>query len=171
MRPTYTTMSPHVVNWYSHYDRRSMGNTSSLAEATQVLLTRASCTARCRSAADLRNGRHPWPVVFIHGAARTGTGWITTPNGRRGWVPWFAERGWEVRVGDQTARGHSAWQPSLDGSLKPVPVRLIETLFAASKYNLGRPQAKRHTQWSAPPTWNVLVIDLRPVLCESSHVD
>jgi len=28
--------------------------------------------------------RHPWPLVLIHGAAQTGTGWITTPDGRQG---------------------------------------------------------------------------------------
>ena len=31
--------------------------------------------------------RHPWPLMFIHGAAQTGTGWITTPDGRQGWAP------------------------------------------------------------------------------------
>jgi pimeloyl-ACP methyl ester carboxylesterase len=91
--------------------------------------------------------RHPWPLVFIHGAAQTGTGWITTPDGRQGWAAWFAERGWKVCVVDQPARGRSAWQPGLDGALKPVSVSLIENLFTAPEDNPGWPQAKLHTQW------------------------
>lgn len=91
--------------------------------------------------------RHPWPLVFIHGAAQTGTGWITTPDGRHGWAPWFAERGWKVCVIDQPARGRSAWQPGMDGPLTPVSVSLIENLFTAPEDNPGWPQAKFHTQW------------------------
>jgi pimeloyl-ACP methyl ester carboxylesterase len=91
--------------------------------------------------------RHQWPLVFIHGAAQTGTGWITTPDGRHGWASWFAERGWKVCVVDQPARGRSAWQPGLDGALMPVPASLIENLFTAPEDNPGWPQAKRHTQW------------------------
>jgi len=91
--------------------------------------------------------RHPWPLVFIHGAAQTGTGWMTTPDGRQGWASWFAERGWKVCVVDQPARGRSAWQPGLDAALKPVPVSLVENLFTAPEDNPGWPQAKLHTQW------------------------
>lgn len=91
--------------------------------------------------------RYPWPLVLMHGAAQTGTGWVTTPDGRDGWAPWFAERGWKVCVVDQPARGRSAWQPGLDGTLKPVPVQLIENLFTAPEDNPGWPQARLHTQW------------------------
>lgn len=91
--------------------------------------------------------RHPRPLVFVHGAAQTATGWITTPDGRQGWAPWFAERGWRVCVVDQPARGRSAWQPGLDGKLKPVSVSLIEDMFTAPEDNPGWPQAKLHTQW------------------------
>lgn len=93
------------------------------------------------------NVLYPWPLVLIHGAAQTGTGWITTPDGRDGWAPWFARRGWKVCVVDQPARGRSAWQPGLDGALKPVPVQSIENLFTAPADNPGWPQARLHTQW------------------------
>ncbi|MDI4642710.1 hypothetical protein K9U39_17495 [Rhodoblastus acidophilus] len=91
--------------------------------------------------------RHPWPLVFIHGAAQTGVGWITTPDGRQGWAPWFAERGWKVCVVDQPARGRSAWRPDLDGGLKSISVSQTENLFTAPERNPGWPQAELHTQW------------------------
>jgi pimeloyl-ACP methyl ester carboxylesterase len=91
--------------------------------------------------------RHPWPLVFIHGAAQTGIGWITTPDGREGWAPWFAQRGWRVCVVDQPARGRSAWRPDLDGGLTSIPVGQTENLFTAPERNPGWPQAVLHTQW------------------------
>lgn len=48
---------------------------------------------------------------------------------------------------DQPARGRSAWQPGLDGALKPIPVSMIENLFTAPEDNPRWPQAKLHTQW------------------------
>lgn len=61
---------------------------------------------------------HPYPLVLVHGAAQTGMNWLTTPDGRQGWAEWFAERGWEVCILDQPARGRSAWQPEIDGTVK-----------------------------------------------------
>ena len=90
---------------------------------------------------------YPWPLVFIHGAAQTGAGWISTPDGRVGWALWFLARGWKVCVIDQPARGRSAWQPDVDGLLKSAPVSLIENLFTAPEDNPSWPQARLHTQW------------------------
>ncbi len=89
----------------------------------------------------------PYPIVLIHGAAQTAINWLTTPDGRKGWAEWFAEHGWQVCLVDQPARGRSAWQPGLDGALKPVPVSVIEDLFTAPEDSGIWPQAKRHTQW------------------------
>src|SRR5262245_3789865 len=33
-----------------------------------------------------REVRHPYPIVFFHGASSTGTTWMQTPDGRRGWA-------------------------------------------------------------------------------------
>jgi pimeloyl-ACP methyl ester carboxylesterase len=90
---------------------------------------------------------HPYPLVLIHGAAQTAAGWITTPDGRPGWAEWFVEHGWTVCMVDQPARGRSAWQPGLDGPVKPVPVSVIENLFTAPEDANGWPQARLHTQW------------------------
>ena len=33
--------------------------------------------------------RHPYPLVFFHGAGQTGTDWLQTPDGRPGWAYFF----------------------------------------------------------------------------------
>ena len=90
---------------------------------------------------------HPYPILLIHGAAQTANNWLTTPDGRQGWADWFAEQGWIVYLIDQPARGRSAWQPSLDGALAPMPVRHVERLFTACAEYDDWPQGKLHTQW------------------------
>ncbi len=90
---------------------------------------------------------HPYPLVLIHGAGQTAVNWMTTPDGRRGWAPWFADHGWKVCVVDQPARGRSAWQPGLNGAPKPLPVATIEALFTAPEDSNRWPQARLHTQW------------------------
>jgi pimeloyl-ACP methyl ester carboxylesterase len=90
---------------------------------------------------------HPYPLVLIHGAGQTAVNWMTTPDGRQGWAPWFADHRWKVCVVDQPARGRSAWQPGLNGALQPLPVSTIEELFTAPENGNRWPQAKLHTQW------------------------
>ena len=90
---------------------------------------------------------HPYPLVMIHGGAQTANTWLTTPDGRPGWADWFLEQGWVVYLVDQPARGRSAWQPSLDGALAPLPVHHVERLFTASADYDDWPQGKLHTQW------------------------
>jgi pimeloyl-ACP methyl ester carboxylesterase len=93
----------------------------------------------------------PFPLVLIHGAAQTAACWLTTPDGRPGWAEWFAGAGWQVCIVDQPARGRSAWQPGIDGPVKPVPAELIERLFTAPEYHGEWPQARLHTQWPGGP--------------------
>jgi pimeloyl-ACP methyl ester carboxylesterase len=90
---------------------------------------------------------HSYPLVFIHGVAQTATNWLTTPDGRQGWARWFAEHGWQVCMPDQPARGRSAWNPKLNGSLQTVPVSLVERLFTAPEDYEEWPQARLHSQW------------------------
>ncbi len=90
---------------------------------------------------------HPWPLVLIHGAGQTAMNWMATPDGRQGWAPWFAKRGWRVCMIDQPARGRSAWQPGLDGELKTFSVSAIEDRFTAAAEAGLWPQARLHTQW------------------------
>ncbi|UBB15381.1 alpha/beta hydrolase family protein [Comamonas odontotermitis] len=89
----------------------------------------------------------PYPIIMFHGAAQTSMNWISTPDGRKGWAPYFLERGYEVYLIDQPARGRSAWHPGIDGTMRNLPAPVIEQLFTASAA-LGKwPQAKHHTQW------------------------
>src|SRR5262249_52371291 len=55
--------------------------------------------------------RRPHPLVLIHGAGQTGTNWMGTPDGRKGWAEYFVEQGYVVYMIDQPMRGRSAWHP------------------------------------------------------------
>ena len=90
---------------------------------------------------------HPLPLVLVHGAGQTAATWLTTPDGRQGWADWFSRRGWVVYVVDQPARGRSAWQPGVNGSVSTIPVHHVERLFTAPADYDDWPQGKLHTQW------------------------
>src|ERR1700693_3154674 len=59
--------------------------------------------------------RHPYPIVFFHGAGQTGTDWLQTPDGRPGWAYFFIKLGYTVYMVDFPARGRSTYNPSSDG--------------------------------------------------------
>lgn len=86
-----------------------------------------------------------YPLVLISGTAQTAVNWMTTPDGRTGWAQYFVDRGFEVYLVDQPARGRSAWHPGIDGELRNFPVSTVEALFTAS--DGAWPQARLHTQW------------------------
>jgi pimeloyl-ACP methyl ester carboxylesterase len=90
---------------------------------------------------------HRYPLVLFHGAGQTGTNWLGTPDGRRGWAQYFLMRGYVIYIVDQPARGRSAWHRGVDGELKSVPAPLVEKLFTAPEESGAWPQAKKHTQW------------------------
>ena len=89
----------------------------------------------------------PWPIVMFHGAGQTAMNWMSTPDGREGWAPWFVEQGFEVYLVDQPARGRSAWHGDLDGPMRAMDVATVEGLFTATAGHGGWPQARLHTQW------------------------
>ncbi len=62
-----------------------------------------------------RAGR-PW-LVMVHGGAHMGTCYLQTADGRPGWAPYFAERGYPVAVPDWPGSGRSGQVPldELDG--------------------------------------------------------
>jgi pimeloyl-ACP methyl ester carboxylesterase len=90
---------------------------------------------------------HPYPMVLVHGGSQTGSGWITTPDGREGWALYFLRRGYAVYVVDQVARGRSAYIADVYGPSRTQSREYVMQRFSTSeKYNLW-PQAKLHTQW------------------------
>jgi pimeloyl-ACP methyl ester carboxylesterase len=90
---------------------------------------------------------HPYPIVLIHGGSQTGTGWISTPDGRDGWAIYFLRRGYAVYVVDQVARGRSAYVGDVYGRSRTQRREYVMQRFSSSeRYNLW-PQAKFHTQW------------------------
>jgi len=62
-----------------------------------------------------REVRHPYPIVFFHGASSTGTTWMQTPDGRRGWAHYFVDQGYIVYITDQPARGRFVFRSTRFG--------------------------------------------------------
>lgn len=89
------------------------------------------------------------PVVMIHGGGQTGTNFIATPDGRRGWLHDFLRAGYTVYVVDQPERGRSGHSQTMlqGGRLAVYDVEQIERNFTAPADAGLWPQARQHTQW------------------------
>lgn len=87
------------------------------------------------------------PVVFWCGMGQTGTGWVTTPDGRPGWALALLRYGYVVYIVDVPERGRSAWLPD-SGKLVTISPEYAEDFWTATSEN-GQiwPQADLHTQW------------------------
>ena len=48
-------------------------------------------------------------IIMIHGGAHTGACYMSTPDGRDGWAPYFAKKGFEVVVMDWPGIGRSGY--------------------------------------------------------------
>jgi pimeloyl-ACP methyl ester carboxylesterase len=55
--------------------------------------------------------RQPYPLVLVHGAGQTGASWLVTPDGREGWAPYFARRGFVTYVVDLPGHGRAGQPP------------------------------------------------------------
>ncbi|XXH03912.1 hypothetical protein Hte_010320 [Hypoxylon texense] len=88
-----------------------------------------------------------FPIVFIHGATRSGTDWLTKPDGQPGWASYFLRRGFECYLVDLPFRGRSPWHPGSSSSLVDYPAEAIQAIFTACRDFGTWPQAKLHTQW------------------------
>src|SRR6516162_328176 len=90
---------------------------------------------------------HPYPIVLVHGGSQTGTGWISTPDGREGWAIYLLRRGYAVYIVDQVGRGRSAYIADVYGASRTQTREYVMQRFSTSeKFNLW-PQARLHTQW------------------------
>lgn len=93
--------------------------------------------------------KHPYPVVFFHGAGQTSVNWLITPDGRMGWADYFVSEGYAVYLCEQPSRGRSAYHPEDNGE------RMYHSLESLQRFmsDTGAwPQSKRHTQWPGEGT-------------------
>ncbi|KAI1211646.1 alpha/beta-hydrolase [Annulohypoxylon truncatum] len=102
--------------------------------------------------------RKPLPIVFIHGATRSGMDWITKPDGQPGWTSYFLSQGFECYLVDQPYRGRSPWYPG-NGTMVAYTAESIQAVFTACQTFGTWPQAKQHTQWPGPGTIGDPVFD------------
>jgi pimeloyl-ACP methyl ester carboxylesterase len=91
--------------------------------------------------------RHPYPIVYIHGAGQTATDWEQTPDGRPGWAYYFAKQGYVQYLVDSPARGRSPYVPGHDGNLNIRTAENLEAIFTASAKKGDFPRAHLHTQF------------------------
>ncbi|KAF6220579.1 hypothetical protein HO133_003012 [Letharia lupina] len=90
--------------------------------------------------------KHPWPIVFIQGGGQTGTNFLNTPDGRKGWASWLLDQGYTVYLLDQISRGRSSYHPST-GPTITYTAELAEKRWTACRDFQLWPEAALHTQW------------------------
>jgi len=90
---------------------------------------------------------HTLPIIMVHGGSQTGSGFISTPDGREGWATYFLRRGYAVYVVDQSARGRSAYIEPIYGESRRQTRQYVIERFAGSERFGAYPQAATHTQW------------------------
>jgi pimeloyl-ACP methyl ester carboxylesterase len=93
--------------------------------------------------------RHPYPIVFFHGAGQTATDWLQTPDGRPGWSYFFIKQGYTVYMVDYPARSRSPYNPNPDGdgTLTTRTALQLEQAFTDIGAQGNWPQARKFTQW------------------------
>ena len=90
---------------------------------------------------------HLYPVVMWHGGGQTGTNFMGTPDGRKGWGDFFLERGYAVYIVDQPARARSGYFTEVYGATRRPNTAAMSRRFTAPANANEYPQARRHTQW------------------------
>ncbi|RYP93209.1 hypothetical protein DL770_000684 [Monosporascus sp. CRB-9-2] len=88
-----------------------------------------------------------YPIIFIHGATRTGIDWLTKPDGQPGWADYFLARGYECYLVDLPYQGRSPSPPT-----PPRDLRYFSTEVAAQRFTAPKDfglwtQAALHTRW------------------------
>jgi pimeloyl-ACP methyl ester carboxylesterase len=108
-----------------------------------------------------KNIRHPYPMVFYHGAGQTGIDWLQTPDGRPGWAYYLIGQGYVLYMVDYPTRGRSVYVPEVDGPFNIRTANNLETIWTDSKSCGGRqcPPGTAHTQWPGPGTMGDPVFD------------
>jgi len=87
-------------------------------------------------------------ITFIHGGGGQGAEFVTTSDGRKGWVHVFLAAGYPVFVLDRPGHGRSFWNEEVLGDVTPSPSyeKLLPYFVTPSK-GASWPEAVKHTQW------------------------
>ena len=85
--------------------------------------------------------RHPYAIVLVHGGYGQGTDWLSTPDGRRGWLSMFLEQGYKVYLVDRPGQGRNPHHPWVHG-LYDVQAPTLERVAASVGASV-----RAHTQW------------------------
>jgi pimeloyl-ACP methyl ester carboxylesterase len=93
------------------------------------------------------NRTQPYPVVMWHGGGQTGTNFMGTPDGRKGWGDYFLQRGYAVYIVDQPGRARSGFFTEAYGKTRRPNAEAMSSRFTAPELANQYPQAKFHTQW------------------------
>jgi pimeloyl-ACP methyl ester carboxylesterase len=91
--------------------------------------------------------KHPYPIVYLHGAGMTATCWQQTPDGRPGWAYYFAKQGYVQYMMDSPTRGRSPYVPGHDGKLSVRTAPEFEAERTASARKGDFPRAHLHSQF------------------------
>ena len=79
----------------------------------------------------VKNKKHPYPLVLVHGGGGQATDWMGTPDGRDGWLDYFLAAGFDVYFVDRPAHGRSP-NVATYGALGGQPTTdLIANVFTA----------------------------------------
>lgn len=97
-------------------------------------------------------------IIYIHGAAQTGSHWEVTPDGRPGLAILQAQAGWECYVVDQPGVGRSRYHADDLGPLTHYTAEELAYCFTAPPHDAW-PQAKLHTQWPGKGSMGDAVFD------------
>jgi pimeloyl-ACP methyl ester carboxylesterase len=118
--------------------------------------------------------KHPYPVVLIHGGHGQGLDWMGTPDGRRGWMSYLLEEGYQVYVVDRPGQGRPVYHPGLHNLFRDLPTYegLASTVSALAKTAGAHPQATLHSQWPGTgqigdPALDQFIASLGPAFPES----
>ena len=93
------------------------------------------------------NRTQPYPVVMWHGGGQTGTNFMGTPDGRKGWGDYFLQRGYAVYIVDQPGRARSGFFTDVYGATRRPNTGAMSSRFTAPAKTNAYPQARFHTQW------------------------
>ncbi|ANI80187.1 alpha/beta hydrolase [Sphingobium sp. EP60837] len=93
-----------------------------------------------------------YPIVFLHGGGQA-TDFLSTADGRPGWVHHFVREGYAVYLVNQPGTGRSSGAPDLNGPFAPSNSyeSTVAMLVAPELVPSNYPQAQLHTQWPGKP--------------------